>query len=690
MRHLPRLAIAASIALIGVAGVVWADALLPPDYSRYMQRSAVVADKDREILRAFATPNGKWRLPASADTVDARYLQLLRAYEDKRFDEHIGVDPAALLRAAGQWVRRGHVVSGGSTLTMQAARLLEPRPRGITAKLFQIARALQLETRQSKSDILGIYLTLAPFGGNLEGVRAASLAYFGKEPTRLTIGQAALLVALPQSPERLRPDRHPDAARAGRDKVLARLEAAGAISAREADEARAEPMPRQRLAFPFTAPHLAAHLMALGPGAETDTNIDGKLQRDVEALARGEARWFSDGADVAVVVVENSTRQVRAYLGGVDYFGRSAGQVDLARASRSPGSALKPFVYGMAFDDGFVHPASLIDDEPTRFGDYAPKDFDRDYRGTVSVREALVQSLNVPAVALLERVGPLRFVADLRAAGARLSTHRLTGAPSLPIALGGVGISLADLTMLYAGLAAGGEAAPLAYTESAAVPTRRLMSSTAAWYVGDILAGSSRPDGWGQGIGLTSVRAIAFKTGTSYGFRDAWAIGFSQRYTVGVWIGRADGSPRPGHYGRNTATPVMLKIFDLLPAEEPRWQPPPRDALIVDDNDSLPPALRHFTRATDIEGARGATPPRILFPADGMMIETSATAKGIVLKAQGGHGPLFWVVNGKPLGRSLLGADMFWQPDGEGFARIAVIDGDGRRAAVRIRVKLLR
>jgi penicillin-binding protein 1C len=668
-----------------------ADALYPPDPSRYLARSAIVADRQHRILRAFTTADGKWRLPARAADVDPLYLKLVEAYEDKRFETHWGVDPLALARAAAQWARTGHIVSGGSTLTMQVARLLEPpRPRGLATKLGQILRALQLERRYRKDAILTMYLTLAPFGGNLEGVRAASLAYFGEEPARLTLGQAALLVALPQSPEKLRPDRHPAAARAGRDKVLARLRADGIITAQQEREARAEPVPIRRLPLPFAAPHLTQHLMAMAPGGEIETWIDGDLQAAAESLARGEARWFPDGANIAALVIENASRHVIAYLGGVDFFGRRAGQLDLARRARSPGSALKPFIYGMAFDDGAINPATLIDDEPTRFGDYTPKDFDRDYRGTVTVRAALAESLNVPAVALLERVGPLRFVADLRAAGARLATQRLVGAPSLPVALGGVGISLADLAMLYVDLANGGAAAPLVYAGPSHQGSRRIMSGTAAWYVGDILAGSSRPDGWGEGIGLTSPRSIAFKTGTSYGFRDAWAVGFSRTYTIAVWVGRADGSPRPGHYGRNTATPIMLKLFDLLPAETPGWRAPPADTLIVRGNEALPPMLRHFARQADDAAPHRAAPPRILFPADGMVIETARADPDVVLKAKGGRGELCWIVNGKPLGSAKLGADMFWRPDGEGYARIAVVDSEGNRAAVRVRVKILR
>jgi penicillin-binding protein 1C len=685
--------VAAACLVLAIAGALaWADRAFPPNLARYHQQSTLVLDRDHRILRAFTTKDGKWRLGARVDAVDPVYTRFVEAYEDKRFAQHHGVDPEALLRAAGQWVANGRIVSGGSTLTMQVARLLgPPRRRGIVTKLIQIARALQLEERYRKRDILAMYLTLAPFGGNLEGVRAASLAYFGMEPERLTPGEAALLVALPQSPERLRPDRHPAAARQARDKVLMRLEAEGVVTADAAAEARAEPVPGHRRSLPFAAPHLAQRLAAGARGQAILTPIDGDLQRQLEALARAEAGRFADGADIAAIVVRNSTRRVVAYLGGAGYFHRAAGQLDLARAIRSPGSALKPFIYGMAFDDGDINPMTLIDDQPERFGDYAPKDFDRDFRGTVTVREALADSLNVPAVAVLSRVGPVRFVADLHEAGVRLATRRLAGMPSLPVALGGVGISLADLTMLYVGLADGGVAAPLVYAGAARGATHRLMSATAAWYVTSILAGSSRPDGWGQGIGLAASRPIAFKTGTSYGYRDAWSVGFSPGYTVGVWVGRADGSPRPGHYGRNTATPIMLKIFALLPAETAGWPAPPADALIVTSNAALPPALRHFRRQGDDEGMpHRVAPPRILFPADGITIETESDAPDVVLKAEGGTGDLYWIVNGMPLGRARLGADMFWRPQGSGFVQIAVIDGDGNRAAVRVRVRMVR
>jgi len=398
---------------------------------------------------------------------------------------------------------------------------------------------------------------------------------------------------------------------------------------------------------------------------------------------------FDDAGNLAIVVVENRAHVVRAYLGSADFFGPQ-GQLDLARARRSPGSALKPFIYGLAFDDRAIHPASLINDEPMRFGDYVPRNFDRQFQGTVSVREALQESLNVPAVALLDRVGAVRFVGELRAAGAGLGFKRLTGTPSLPVALGGLGISLGDLTMLYTAFPNGGAAAVLRMTNDDAPPPVRLMGAAAAWYVTDILRGSPLPEGFAQALGLTRARDIAFKTGTSYGFRDAWAIGYSPDYTVGVWVGRADGSPRPGHYGRNTATPVLLKAFDLLPPDRNGFPDPPADVLTAGTNGELPPALRHFApdRPGSLHPGYG-TPPRILFPPDGAMVEWRAedgAHGGLPLKAEGGAKPLAWIVNGAPLQKATLAGNGAWQPDGDGFTKIAVVDAEGRSAEVRVRV----
>ena len=429
------------------------DRAMPPNLNALGETSTLVLSREGAVLRAFTNRGGVWRLPARVGQVDPLYLKMLLAYEDHRFRSHPGVDPAAVVRALGQWLGNGRIVSGASTLTMQTARLLTPRRRSFAGKLGETLRALQLEGRHGKDEILSMYLTMAPFGGNLEGVRAASLAYFGKEPKRLTPGQAALLVALPQAPSTTRPDRFPKAAKAARDKVLRAMVRAGVLSVKQAREAMHASVPARRLAMPFDAPHLARQLFAERAGGEMRTirtSIDRQLQRAVQEMVRHAAGGLGRKATIAVLVVENRTRKIRAYVGSSDFFDRArAGQIDMITAIRSPGSALKPFVYGMGFDDGIIHPETIIADVPTRFGDYQPENFRRAYHGEVSVREALQQSFNVPAVKVLDRVGPGRLAVRLRQAGARLTFDAGRARPGLPLALGGVGISLGDLTTLF-------------------------------------------------------------------------------------------------------------------------------------------------------------------------------------------------------------------------------------------------
>ena len=444
--------IAVAFTLLGVvAALAAADIANPPDMTNVTNVSPEVVDHSGTLLRAYLTHDGYWRMNTELRDVSPRYLAMLMAYEDKRFEDHPGIDPAAMARATLQYATAGHIVSGGSTLTMQVARLLEPpKHRGILTKLFQMMRAVQLEERYSKQQILSFYLTLAPFGGNLEGVRAASLSYFGKPPNQIDLAQAALLVALPQSPVKQRPDRHAMAALKGRDKVLSRMVSEGVVTVSDASVARKEGVPFARQIMPLAAPHLADHLVRRNKSTRIVTTIDARLQGAVERLAVQESGYFGDGASMAIVVVENKTRNVLAYLGGTNYWG-TAGQMDLARQARSPGSALKPFIYGMAFDDLILHPSSMMEDAPTSFGDYAPRDFSGDFQGAVTARDALRMSLNVPAVMVLDCVGPLAFTIALQNAGARLAFPTHDATPSLPVALGGLGISPADLTMLYAG-----------------------------------------------------------------------------------------------------------------------------------------------------------------------------------------------------------------------------------------------
>jgi penicillin-binding protein 1C len=662
---------AASLAVAALA----LDRLLPPDLSRYQQRSTEVVDADGRLLRAFTTADGKWRLKTDVGQVDPLYLSLLKAYEDRRFDDHWGVDPLAAVRAAGQWLGRGKIVSGASTISMQAARLLDgPRPRTLLTKAIQSARALQLEWRYSKREVMAIYLTLAPMGGNLEGVRAASLAYFGKEPAHLSATEAALLVAIPQSPERRRPDRRPQSAEIGRDRVLARGLEHGLLDKPTFDLAMSRAVPARRLAMPMHAPHLATWLAGQSPGAIVPTTIRFEVQEALSQLVDDERAQIADRAQVAMVVLDNRSGSVVAWLGGADFFGR-AGQVDLVRAHRSPGSALKPMIYALAFDDRTLHPETLVEDVPVRFKDWLPRNFDRGHQGAITVRRALQQSLNVPAVLALERVGPQRFLTTLRAAGATPGLPPGDTADSLGMALGSATISPLELAGLYSGLAKGGLFAPPRVRRDQPRPTpARLVGPTAAWYVTDILTDAPLPEGFASLPPALRERRIAYKTGTSAGFRDAWGAAYSANWTVVVWVGHADGTPRPGQLGRAAALPIALKAFGRLPAEDNRAAPPPADALRVASWHDLPPRMRSLAPIAQASGG-----PRIAYPTADSKIELGPR-DAVPLSANGGSGTLRWLVDGRPLDGTQ------WKPDGVGEARVAVVDDKGRSSAVTVRI----
>lgn len=689
---------AAAVAVAAVA-LATLDRLFPPDLTRLEHRSTLILDRDGRLLQAFTADDGAWRLPVTLDAVDARYVQMLIASEDKRFYGHWGVDPLALGRAVGQLMTEGRVVSGASTLTMQTVRLLEPRERTLGAKLIEMARALQFEWRYDKRAILDMYLTLAPYGGNLEGVRAASLFYFGKEPAHLTDAEAALLVALPQSPERLRPDRQAAAAQLQRNRILARMADRGVLTAQAAQEAASEPVPATRFPAVRRAPHLAERLHEdAGDELQIGTVIDGSLQAQIEALAGRVQDKLEPGATVAILVVENGTRAVRAYVGSGDFWDATRyGQNDMVRSVRSPGSALKPFIYAMAFDELIVHPETIVVDRPMRFGDYSPENFDHFYRGELSAREALQLSLNLPAVALLDRVGPLRLTAALKRAGAPLRLPGEVTMPGLPIALGGVGTTLEDLVKLYAGIAEGGLVRPLRYLApepgAAEDTAARIMSPTAAWYVTRILEEAPPPPNTVPPQHRKRGHAVAFKTGTSYGFRDAWAIGYDAAYTIGVWIGRPDGTFSPGRIGREAAAPVLYDVFDLVPAVAgaPGVANPvrPAEALIV-ANAGLPAALRRFEGRGGLADAMAAADlPRIAFPVDGATLQLSAGVdfRSLPLEAEGGKMPLLWLVNGQAIDSLPFRRKAEWQPDGGGAARITVIDAAGRAASAEVWIR---
>jgi penicillin-binding protein 1C len=679
----------AILASVAIAMGAWVISLGPLPLEQARQVSTSIVDRNGKLLRAYAMADGRWRLPVDATTVvDPGYLKLLLAYEDRRFYSHGGVDPLALGRAAFQLATRGHIVSGGSTITMQLARLMEPRrERSVYAKLRQMVRALEIEQQLTKDQILDLYLALAPFGGNLEGIRAASIAYFGKEPKRLSLAEAALLVALPQSPETRRLDRYPDVARAARDRVLDRMVEDGRVGQEDAAQAKTIGVVGLRRPMPILAPHSADQAIATVKDSDViRLTLDASLQKVLEALARDRAIALGPNVSVAIIAVDNESGDVLARVGSSDYFDdRRSGQVDMTRAVRSPGSTLKPFIYGLAFEDGFVHPESLIDDRPIRFGSYAPENFDMTFQGTVPVRKALQLSLNVPAIALLDRVGSSRLSSRLKQAGANLVLPK-DEAPGLAMGLGGVGVTLQDLAQLYSGLARLGNTRPLREIVIGKDDQReslRLMDQVAAWQVGNVLMGTPPPEN-------APHNRIAFKTGTSYGYRDAWSVGFDGRITIGVWVGRPDGAPVPGLVGRTAAAPILFDAFARTGKLAVPLPKPPKGALLA-NNAKLPLPLRRFRPLGELVRTGGEQAPHIQFPLNGSRIDVDRSAGGqfsaMPVKVAGGVLPMTMLVNGVSAGEIDGRRQRLVDPPGPGFARLTVIDATGAADTVVIRIQ---
>jgi penicillin-binding protein 1C len=612
------------------------DRIFPPDLSRLTHLGSTVLDRSGRVVALLPAPGGIWRLRTGVDDISPAFLRTLVTTEDRWFWWEPGVNPLALARAAFQDLRAGHIVSGGSSLTMQVARLLEPRPRTMRSKLIEIARAVQLTLHFSHRRILGIWLTLAPYGGNLEGARAGAMAWFGVSPRFLDASQAAMMVAIPRRPEALRPDRHADRLRRLRDRILAAEGRLTREAAAAAVPTRRQPMPR----------HAAQALAALPRRPGIATTLDLPMQQALERMAARRAQTLPPHAAIALLIADTSG-EIRALATGGPF------AMDLTRAIRSPGSALKPFIYALAFQDGLVGPETRVDDLPRRFGGYAPEDFDHRFSGPVTAGEALRRSLNLPAVGLLDRVGPRRFATALHDAGAVL--HLPPGAdPSLPLALGGEGITLRDAVGLYTALATDGRATHLRLLADAPAAHLPFVDPRAAAMVAGVIT-QPFPDGGPEGV--------AWKTGTSWGGRDAWSIGFDRAHVAAVWVGRPDGTALARATGRDLALPMLGRIFDLLP----------RAPL---------PVLPRPAPAGDVRRAADAL--RLLFPPD------SATLRGdgaVTLRAMGGQRPLTFLIDGAPLQTNPARRETDWSPAAPGFYRITVLDADGAAAQAAIRVR---
>lgn len=682
--------------------------LAPVDLSDTFHNSVIVVDRSDHLLRAFTTNSGRWRLPLSSEDVAPHYFKLLLNFEDKNFYHHSGIEPKAFVRAAWQWGRNGKIISGGSTLTMQVARLITAQKnkkpsyrnrarsqdspkqrRSLATKFAQIKLAIRLEKQLTKRQILELYLQLAPFGGNLEGVRAASLAYFGKEPKSLSLAEAATLVAIPQSPEVRRPDRFPQRTLYARNRVLKLAFQNGAISKGDYLFALRQKMISKRLAFPMIAPHLSEQVAHQKKIPIIKTTLNRHLQEKLERLAKSHALRLGKGLSSAILVVNHQTGEVLSHVGAADYFDHNRfGPIDMTRSIRSPGSTLKPFIYGMGFDAGLAHPETLIEDSPVRYGLYAPENFDSKFHGTVTLRKALQTSLNIPAVKLLAAIKPARFSARFRYAGLHKSIPN-----NLAIALGGVGFSLFDLTQAYMHIANPGSAVAIHSiprtglgAEKQIFKHRPLLSKQAAYYVSHILRGATPPKNAKPG-------ELAYKTGTSYGYRDGWAVGFDGKYLVAVWIGRPDGGATTNLTGIGAAGPLLFDTFQHIGEERVAFSSAP-PGIIKASGDDLPPPLRYFDkkkrrmmaniRDTAIERVQIAFPPK------GAEFHMATRQKGnfhISLKAEGGKLPLTWLVDGKLISSKAYMRESLFRPNEKGFMEFSVIDALGKTDRVQIRVR---
>ncbi|MFO7535903.1 MAG: penicillin-binding protein 1C [Kiritimatiellia bacterium] len=577
-------AAAAALAL-GFLGLQAALLLVPFNETLYRTPPPALRITDREgrTLRVACAADERVAFPANGRGAGWRRLgQAVVAIEDKRFYRHRGVDGWAVLRALVQNIARARVHSGASTISTQVVRLMESRgPRGFRLKLGEAFRALQLERRFSKAEILSIYLNNAPFGGNRVGVRAASLTYFNREPEALSLAEAALLAGLPNAPSALRPDRHPARAEKRRAAVLNRLRACGSIDEPQLQAALREPVRCRTGGRSFEAPHFCDWLARRLPpgGGEWKSTLDSRLQALAEACVDRQAeKWRKKQVwGGAVVVLEVATGAIRAMVGSPDYDDRAhAGQVNGAAAPRSPGSALKPFLYAAAFDRGSAVPETVLPDAPIRFAGYEPVNFDKVWRGTVTCRQALDQSLNVPALWLLRSYGLSSFLDYLEKAGLNAREPGLP-APGLGVIIGDCRVRLADLANAYAALARLGVWKPLRGLEDRPVEAgERLASPEACWLVADILSQDSRQMAFFGNCGDVVLPKVAWKTGTSSGFRDAWCVAWSPDYVVAVWVGNPDGRGSAGLTGQSAAVPLAAELFrNLVPAGRGGWYAPP-------------------------------------------------------------------------------------------------------------------
>lgn len=587
----------------------------PPDPGRLSDLSSVVRSSGEDVLELRLSKSGHWRESVRLSKIDPQLIELLIAYEDKRFWKHHGVDPLAILRAVKDYLAAGRITSGASTLTMQTARLMRPElgKRSLFVKLHQMLEAFRLEAHWTKDEILEAYFTLAPYGGNIEGIKAASEAWFQKLPLQLTVSEAALLVALPQSPESRRPDRHPQKAFLAKSRVLAATKEKLFLTEEEFAEYKTEALPFRRYKPSSYSPHFADRFGRLDL-AEPST-LDKEWQTAVKNIVFHATNQLPEPINAAAMVVERKTGKVRAYVGSSDYLSQARkGGVNYLKSVRSPGSTLKPFIYAKALQRNLISTGEVFEDTAIQTAGYSPTNFDQTFSGQVTLQESLIRSLNIPAITTLKKINVQAFENDLRSyLGGNFSQSNYAG---LSLAVGGFYMTAEDLMALYLEFADPGLKSRLTFFEQSSNHEGSfLFEEKSAKTIQNMLIQFN-------GAG----RKVAFKTGTSHNRQDAWTIQLTQNHIVLAWLGTPDNEPTQILTGRSAAFPITEKIVNALGLSSPR-------------------KFKDFEQHADDEKLVLKSCDRLIqFPENGEWLRSDSLAVSV-----SGPTQAIWYLNGKPM-----------------------------------------
>ena len=538
--------------------------------------SQSIYDKNGKLLRTFLSTDEKWRIWVDIDEVSGYLRKAVINVEDRTFYFHPGVNPWAIIRAVYLNIKNGEIISGGSTITMQVARMMEHRKRTLFSKFVEMICALKLEVFFSKNDILEFYFNMAPYGGNIEGVGAACYYYFQKSPSEISLAQAALLSAIPNSPNKLHPEKHPERLEKKRNEILAHLRKRRVITDEEYQTAIREKIVIEKTGMVFDAPHFTDLMHRYFPEKRrVYTTLEPMVQEKCRKVLRQHLRKWRDLGitNGAIVVLDNKTNSILALVGAYDFFDQAhSGQVNGAISPRSPGSTLKPFLYAIGIDKGIISPSTILYDIPVNYASYSPENYDGKYRGVVTVKEALVKSLNIPAVKMLNKIGVGEFVSFLQKGGISTVDYENLNY-GLSMILGGCEVKLTELTNLYATLANGGCYRRIRYCkEEPVIKGVPILSSGATYIITELLSEVRRPDMPTYWKFTLERPKVAWKTGTSYGHRDAWSVGYTKGYTVGVWSGNFDGQGVPELVGAQISGPILFDVINAISGkEETRW-----------------------------------------------------------------------------------------------------------------------